>query len=340
MIRPFLLLFVAAVFLTLPVWGDTFLERSAVEFLYFLSLAIAWNVMAGYAGLISIGQQAFVGIGAYSLVVLAEDLGVNPFLAVPAAAAIATLMALPASWLLFRLKGAYFAVATWVIAEGLRLVANASIEWLGGGRGRTVRSLMHFDRDLRELLTYYTAVALAAAALIAAVWLLRSKTGLGLMALRDSEGGAQSVGVETHATKRTVYLFGAAIAGAAGALIYIMQVNVRPDAAFSVNWAAYVIFIVVIGGVGTIEGPIIGTVIFLGLRNMLAGLEGWSMLIFGAVAIVMMLFAPRGIWGMITDRWPIELVRIRRQMPNHLRQQSGASPRSPDGATTFASPLE
>lgn len=324
MTRLFILLFVSAALLTLPLWGDTFLQRSTVEFLYFLSLAIAWNVMAGYAGLISIGQQAFVGIGAYSLVVLAEDLGVNPFLAVPLAAAISAAAALPASWLLFRLKGAYFAVATWVIAEGLRLVANASIGWLGGGRGRTVRSLMHFDRDLRELLTYYTAVALAAATLFAAIWLLRSRIGLGLMALRDSESGAQSVGVETHATKRTVYLFAAAIAGAAGALIYIMQVNVRPDAAFSVNWAAYVIFIVVIGGVGTIEGPIIGTVIFLALREMLAGLEGWSMLIFGAVAIIMMLFAPRGVWGLITARWPLALIPIQRQMPQHLRQHAGA----------------
>ncbi|MFM2281699.1 MAG: hypothetical protein RLZZ444_3930, partial [Pseudomonadota bacterium] len=206
MIRLVFLALLGGLLLALPLWGNTFLQRSVVEFLYFLTLAMAWNVMAGYAGLVSIGQQAFVGVGAYSLVVFAEDFGINPFVTIPLAALVAAILAMPASWVLFRLKGAYFAVATWVIAEVLRLVASASIDWLGGGRGRAVRSLMRFDRDFREDLTYYVALGLAAATLVAAVWLLRSGTGLGLMALRDSESGAQSVGVETLRTKRTVYL--------------------------------------------------------------------------------------------------------------------------------------
>ncbi|WP_306586805.1 ABC transporter permease subunit [Gemmobacter fulvus] len=107
-----------------------------------------------------------------------------------------------------------------------------------------------------------------------AVALLRSRTGLWLMAIRDSEPGAQAVGIETTRAKRRIYLFAAAIAGAAGALIYITQINVRPDAAFSINWAAYVIFIVVIGGIGTIEGPIVGTLIFLALSEALSALVG------------------------------------------------------------------
>ncbi len=319
--RLVLLAAVGAVLLSLPLWGTTYQQRAVVEFLYFLSLAMAWNLLAGYAGLMSIGQQAFVGIGAYALVVLAEDLGVNPFLTVPLAAGVAVIAALPASWLLFRLRGAYFAVATWVMAEVLRLIANASIDWLGGGRGRGVRSLTGFDRGLREDLTFYVALALAVVAVAGTVWLLRSGTGLGLMAIRDSEPGAQAVGVDTARTKRNVYLFAAAIAGAAGALIYLTQVNVRPDAAFSINWAAYVIFIVVIGGIGTIEGPIIGTLIFLALREALSGLEGWSMLIFGAIAIAVMLFAPRGLWGLVADRWNIALLPIRRRMPARLQTE-------------------
>ncbi|MFN4154360.1 MAG: branched-chain amino acid ABC transporter permease [Paracoccaceae bacterium] len=320
MARTFILAGLGLALLSLPLWASGYHQRSAVEFLYFLTLAMAWNLLAGYAGLVSIGQQAFVGIGAYALVVLAEDLGLNPFLTLPLAAAVAALAALPASWLLFRLQGAYFAVATWVIAEVLRLAANASIDWLGGGRGRAVRSLGGFDRGLREDITYYAALALAVVAVAGAVWLLRSRTGLGLMAIRDSEPGAQAVGVETTRTKRNVYLFAAAVAGAAGALIYITQINVRPDAAFSINWAAYVIFIVVIGGIGTIEGPIIGTLIFLALREALSGLEGWSMLIFGAIAIIVMLFAPRGIWGLVVARWNIALFPIRRQMPARLSE--------------------
>ena len=319
--RLVLLAAVGAVLLSLPLWGTAYQQRAVVEFLYFLSLAMAWNLLAGYAGLMSIGQQAFVGIGAYALVVLAEDLGVNPFLTVPLAAGVAVIAALPASWLLFRLRGAYFAVATWVMAEVLRLIANASIDWLGGGRGRAVRSLTGFDRGLREDLTFYVALALAVVAVAGTVWLLRSGTGLGLMAIRDSEPGAQAVGVDTARTKRNVYLFAAAIAGAAGALIYLTQVNVRPDAAFSINWAAYVIFIVVIGGIGTIEGPIIGTLIFLALREVLSGLEGWSMLIFGVIAIAVMLFAPRGLWGLVADRWNIALLPIRRRMPARLQTE-------------------
>ncbi len=319
--RLVLLAAVGAVLLSLPLWGTAYQQRAVVEFLYFLSLAMAWNLLAGYAGLMSIGQQAFVGIGAYALVVLAEDLGVNPFLTVPLAAGVAVIAALPAGWLLFRLRGAYFAVATWVMAEVLRLIANASIDWLGGGRGRAVRSLTGFDRGLREDLTFYVALALAAVAVAGTVWLLRSGTGLGLMAIRDSEPGAQAVGVDTARTKRNVYLFAAAIAGAAGALIYLTQVNVRPDAAFSINWAAYVIFIVVIGGIGTIEGPILGTLIFLALREALSGLEGWSMLIFGAIAIAVMLFAPRGLWGLVADRWNIALLPIRRRMPARLQTE-------------------
>lgn len=157
--RPALLLLVLAGLGTLPLWGSGYLERRVLEFLYFLALAQAWNLMAGYAGMISIGQQAFVGIGAYSLVVLAEDLGINPFLTIPLAAGGAIVLALPASWLLFRLRGAYFAVASWVIAETVRLAVNASIGWLGGGRGRTVRSLGQFDRH-RGLITDWRPVRL------------------------------------------------------------------------------------------------------------------------------------------------------------------------------------
>jgi branched-chain amino acid transport system permease protein len=306
--------------ISLPGWGSPFLQRSVLEFMFFLTLAQAWNLMAGYAGMISIGQQAFVGIGAYALVVFTEDMGVNPFMTVPLAAVIAMLFAYPASWLLFRLKGAYFAVATWVIAETLRLSANASIEWLGGGRGRTVRSLGGFDRHLREDLGYWIGLALVIATLVGMYLLLRSRMGLGLMAVRDTESGARSVGVDATRANRLTYLFAAGVAGAAGALIYITQINVRPDAAFSINWVAYVIFIVVIGGIGTLEGPILGTLIFFALREALSGFEAWSMLIFGLIAILMMLFMPRGIWGFVIDKWGIRLMPLQRKMPARLQQ--------------------
>ncbi|MGE0279094.1 MAG: branched-chain amino acid ABC transporter permease [Rhizobiaceae bacterium] len=313
------ILAIAAVFLaSVPVWGSSFLKRSIIEFLYLLALAQVWNFMAGYAGLISIGQQGWVGIGAYALVVLADDLGIDPFLSVPLAGLVVALMAWPITWLLFRLRGAYFAVGTWVLAETIRLAVTANIDWLGGGRGRTLRAVASYDRYLRENLSYLVVLAMAAGSIAVIYLLLRSKTGLALMAMRDSEVGAAGVGVGIVRTKRLVYVLAAGIAGAVGALIYLNLLNVRPDAAFSINWAAYVIFIVIIGGIGTLEGPIIGTIVFFLLRRFLFDFEEWSLIIFGGIAVAVMIVAPRGLWGLVSKRFGIELFPIRQRMPGRL----------------------
>ena len=307
-----------AFLLSVPLWGSAYLQRSIVEFLYFLALAQIWNFMAGYAGMFSIGQQAWVGVGAYALIVLAQDLGLNPFWAVPVTGVIAALMALPTSWLLFRLKGAYFAVASWVIAETIRLAVNADVNWLGGGRGRSLTTMGQFDRGFREDMTYLLVVGITIVAFGAMVWLLRSRVGLGLMAMRDNAAGAGGVGVAVNRTRRIVYLAASGLAGIVGALIFMSALNVRPDAAFSINWVAYPIFIVIIGGIGTIEGPIIGAIVFYIMREYLDAYEAWSLLAFGLIAIAMMLFAPKGIWGMIQSRWDIELFPIRRRLPAQL----------------------
>lgn len=303
---------------SVPFWGSGGLKRTIIEFLYFLALAQVWNFMAGYAGMFSIGQQAWVGVGAYALIVLAEDLGLNPFWAVPLAGLIAAALAWPTSWLLFRLKGAYFAVASWVIAETIRLAVNADMSWLGGGRGRSLTSMGQFDRGLRETVTYLLVLGVTIGAIMAMVWLLRSRTGLGLMAMRDHAPGADGVGVSLTRTRRIVYLAASGLAGTVGALIFMTALNVRPEAAFSMNWVAYPIFIVIIGGIGTIEGPILGALVFFFLREQLEDYEAWSLLAFGLIAIAMMLFAPKGIWGTIQSRWDIELFPIRRRLPARL----------------------
>lgn len=307
-----------ALLLSVPLWGSAYLQRSIVEFLYFLALAQVWNFMAGYAGMFSIGQQAWVGVGAYALIVLAQDLGLNPFWAVPLTGVIAALFAWPTSWLLFRLKGAYFAVASWVIAETIRLAVNADTSWLGGGRGRSLTTMGQFERGFREDVSYLLVVGITVVSLGAMVWLLRSRIGLGLMAMRDNADGAGGVGVALTRTRRIVYLAASALAGIIGALIFMSALNVRPDAAFAINWVAYPIFIVIIGGIGTIEGPIIGAIVFYILREYLDAYEAWSLLAFGFVAIAMMLFAPKGVWGMIQARWDIELFPIRRRRPARL----------------------
>jgi len=157
---------------------------------------------------------------------------------------------------------------------------------------------------------------------IAVIYLfLRSRQGLALTAIRDNETAASSLGIDIWRTKFFVYVVAAALTAAIGALFFLTKLRISPDAAFSVNdWTAFVIFIVVIGGIGTVEGPIIGTLIFFALRESLADLGSAYLLILGAVAIVVMLKAPKGVWGLIRDRFDLELFplsyRVRAPKPN------------------------
>ncbi|GAJ96566.1 putative branched-chain amino acid ABC transporter permease protein [Rhizobium rhizogenes NBRC 13257] len=288
------------------------------EMFSFLALASLWNLLAGYCGLVSVGQQAFVGFGGYMLFALAIFLGMDPLLAIPVAGVLGAIIAAPIGTLLFRLHGAYFAIGSWVFAEVLRL-SFAQISSLGGGSGSSLPTSIitgiASSREWREIFIYWTGLALAVVALLFVVLLLRSKMGLALTGLRDSEIASESLGINAWLTKMTVYVSVAGLTTMVGSFIFLQKLRISPDAAFSVNdWTAYVIFIAVIGGIGTIEGPIIGTVVFFLLRETLADLGTTYLMILGALAIVIMLKAPRGIWGIISERAGISLVPIRRRV--------------------------
>lgn len=298
---------------TLPRWGDPSTMRILVEFIALLVLAQMWNLLAGYAGLVSIGQQAYVGLGGYALVVLADDLGVNPFAAVPLAGLVAAVLALPTAALVFRFQGGYFAVGTWAIAEVYRLlIANTTA--LGRGSGRTLKAVFPLARESREITTYLLALAIGVAALAAVYAFLRSRYGLGLMAIRDSEPGSEALGIDVFRTKLGLYLGVAFGTGTTGALIYLNLLRISPDAGFSINWTAYTIFIVVIGGLGTLEGPIVGTVVFFLLRETLADYGAWYMILLGALAVVAMLRFPQGLWGLVAERWDIRFFPVQRRV--------------------------
>jgi branched-chain amino acid transport system permease protein len=297
----------------LPWVGDAGLMRIVIEFIALLVLAQMWNLLAGYAGLVSIGQQAYVGLGGYALVVLADDVGVNPFLAVPLAGLVAAGFALATATIVFRFRDAYFAVGTWAVAEVYRLlIANTTA--LGRGTGRTLKAVFPLARETRELVTYALAVAIGVAALGAVYLYLRSRFGLGLMAVRDSEPASQSLGVDVYRTKLVVYLVAAFGTGTTGALIYLNLLRISPDAAFSINWTAYTIFSVVIGGLGTLEGPIVGTLVFFLLREALADHGSWYMILLGALGVVAMMRYPQGLWGLLAERWDVRLFPVRRQV--------------------------
>ena len=298
---------------TLPRWGDPSLMRMLVEFIALLVLAQMWNLLAGYAGLVSIGQQAYVGLGGYALVVLADDLGVNPFAAVPLAGLVAAALALPTAALVFRFQGGYFAVGTWAIAEVYRLlVANTTA--LGRGSGRTLRAVFPLARENREVTTYLLALAIGVVALAAVYAVLRSRHGLGLMAIRDSEPGSEALGIDVLRTKVAVYLGVAFGTGTTGALIYLNLLRISPDAAFSISWTAYTIFMVVIGGIGSLEGPLIGTALFFVTRELLSSFGAWYMILLGAIAVAVMLAYPRGLWGLVADRWDVRFFPVQRRV--------------------------
>lgn len=304
---------VVAALVAVPFTGNAGLMRMIVELTALLVLAQMWNLLAGYAGLVSIGQQAYVGLGGYALIVLADDLGVNPFLAVPLAGLAAAALALPTALVVFRFRGGYFAVGTWAVAEVYRLLV-ANTDALGRGTGRTLKAVFPLARETRELGTYALAVAIGLTALGAVYVYLRSRQGLGLMAIRDSEPASESLGIDVFRTKLTVYLIAAFGTGLTGALIYLNLLRISPDAAFSINWTAYTLFIVVIGGLGTLEGPLLGTLLFFVFREALADYGAWYMILLGALAVIAMLRFPQGLWGLVAERFGVHLFPVRRRV--------------------------
>jgi len=301
-----------------PWWADRADLRLLSEIYAYVALASLWNLLAGYAGLVSVGQQAYVGLGAYLLFALAMLMGVHPLVAIPIAALATAIISVPVAALMFRLRGHYFAIGTWVVAEVFRLAA-AQFTALDGGSGTSLPAAVVLSiastREMREFIIYWIALAQAVAILGAIVWLLRSRYGLALTAIRDSELGARSNGVDVARIKYLVYVAVAFGTAMVGGLIFVQKIRISPDTAFSVNdWTAFVIFITVIGGIGRIEGPIIGTVVFFILRQTLADLGAIYLLILGAVAIVVMLKAPKGIWGLIADRFGWQVFPLERRL--------------------------
>ena len=301
-----------------PWWAGSANMRLLSEIFLYLALASLWNLLAGYAGLVSVGQHAFVGLGGYCLFAFAIFSGVNPLAAVPLAGLAGALASIPVALLIFRLRGAYFAIGTWVIAEAFRLVF-AQVSVLGGGSGTSlpagVVKAIAASRFMREAATYWMALGAAVSVVLVIYLILRFRRGLALTAIRDNELASKSLGIDIWRTKFFVYVITAALTSALGALIFLQKLRISPDAAFSVNdWTAFVIFIVVIGGIGTIEGPIIGTIVFFMLRETLADLGTIYLLILGLVAIVIMLKAPQGLWGFVRSRTGIELFPLMRRV--------------------------
>ena len=273
-----------------------------------LTLASMWNLLAGYAGLVSVGQQAFVGLGAYFVLILALH-GLSPFAALPVAAVASGIAALPLWWLVSRLRSGYFAIATWVLAATIMLVIE-KFPSIGGGTGLPLPGFAGMAPTLLTAYTYWAGLAVTVLALIGIYLLLRGRLGLVLTAVRDDEVAARSSGARVGLARLLVFVVAGVGCGAAGGVLAISQLQVQPSAVFSVQWTAEMAFAVIIGGLGTIEGPIIGTVVYMVLQQTLASYNAWYLIILGLVAIIVALFARRGLWGLIDERVNIRLFPV------------------------------
>lgn len=311
---------VLMVLLALPYVLEPAITGPIVKLCYLVTLATMWNLLAGYAGMVSIGQQAFIGLGAYGLFVV-NDLGVDVFSGAIIVAVVVGLIAWPISFIAFRLRGGYFAVGTWVIAEVVRLII-IRFNTLGAGRGRTIETITE-DPLLRRAYTYWLAVVVMALAVGGTVVILRSRLGLDLQAIRDNDTAASSLGVKVTRGKRIIYITAAVGCAAAGAVICISQLGVAdPSKIFGVQYSAFMIFMVIIGGIGTIEGPIVGALIYFVIDQYFSQNGVWYLVFIGAAAIVVSLYIPRGLWGTLAHRTGLSIFPVSHQvlLPNAAKE--------------------
>lgn len=304
-------LVIGAIFIALaiaPYVLDPSITSGWIKLFYLITLATTWNLLAGYAGMVSVGQQAYIGLGAYGLFVF-NDLGFDPYSSALIASIAVAVIALPLSFIAFRLRGGYFAIGTWVIAEAVRQIV-IRFENLGAGRGRSISTYTD-DPIFRNMFIYWLALGVLILTLAATFYLLRSRLGIALQSIRDNEVAARALGINVSRTKRIVFVFAAMGASLAGSIICLQAIGVAsPNQIFSVSYSAFMIFMVLIGGIGTIEGPILGAVIYFVMDLYFSQLGLWYLVALGLLAILVTLFLPKGIWGEISERFNITLFPV------------------------------
>lgn len=294
-----------------PLWGGDGARSTLIFLAYHAALAQMWNLLAGYAGLVSFGQQLFLGLGSYTLAIGCERLGIGVWPAFALAAVVAGALAVPVGALTFRLKGGYFAVGSWLVAEVFRLLFG-NWGYVNHASGMFIRAA----RSVDPWLIYYVAIGVLIGMVALVVATLRSRIGLALMAVRDAEDAAAGLGVHVWRVKLLAFVIAAAGTGLVAALIAVQTPFIQPNATFSIEWSASISFMAVVGGLGTIEGPIIGAAVYVLLQQQLGGNGAVHLIVLGAISVVVMLVAPRGIAGLVRDRLGWTLFPIARRAPS------------------------
>jgi branched-chain amino acid transport system permease protein len=270
----------------------------AFLFMIYLAMANMWNLLAGYSGLISLCQPAFLGLAGYAMTI-GTWLGIPWWVGVMGGAGAGALFALVIAGAVFRLSGVYFAIGTLVVPEALRMVfylwRPVGGTMHGAGAGYMVKGIGGVSPDV----VYWLALIVGVGSVCLVGSILRSKLGLALAAIRDNERAAASSGVNVFRVKLRVFIIAAGVTGLAGAIYYLNQGYIEPSATFNVRWTMTLLLATVIGGIRTEEGPIIGTMVVVYLYFLLAKYAGYSFLIQGLILICIMLLSPQGIVGLL-----------------------------------------
>jgi branched-chain amino acid transport system permease protein len=275
-------------------------------------MAVMWNALAGFGGMVSIGQQAFIGLGAYGTVWLVHH-GESPYMAMFVATLFCGVLALPLSVFMLRLRAAQFAIAMWVVAEVLAILVTLDTS-LGSGTGTSLIEFNFYDPTTRQNYTYWWALAAAVISLGVVFALLRSPLGASLQAIRDDEEAAASLGVRVTEGKRILFVLAALGCGAAGAATLANILFIEPTSIFSIQYTAYMIFMVMVGGLGTFEGPILGALVLFVIQTEFISNGTIYLAGIGVTAIVFAIFMPQGLWGFITDRFGLRLLPVGRDL--------------------------
>jgi branched-chain amino acid transport system permease protein len=296
--------------LALPAFGSALVVDKLTLLMVYIILAVMWNLLAGFAGLVSAGQQAFIGLGGYFVLRLVET-GTPPFAAILLGGVLVIVVAWPLSGFVLRLKAAEFAVAMWVLAEAIRSVIMFD-PLVQGDTGRSLVTLNAIDPDLRRTSVYLMAVVAMIGAMIISYGLLRGRLGGESQAIRDDEEAAASIGVSTMRVKRMIFLISAVGCALAGTIWLASSITYQPRTAFGINWTVFMLFMVLVGGLGSYLGPVIGAVVLFLLQQIFGELGAWYLAGSGIVAILFALYAPRGLGGLWSDKSGQEPLSMRR----------------------------
>jgi branched-chain amino acid transport system permease protein len=302
----------AVIVLVLPLMvTNSFAIDIFIRILLFSFIGVAWNLMGGYAKQLSLGHAAYFGLGAYTSTILQVDFGISPWIGMVAGGLVAMLASLPIGWLCFRLRGPYFTIATIATAQALMLIFLKFRDLAWGAEGTTIPNLgnaplmMQFEAKAAY---YYVALGLLVLGLVITYRIENSWIGYYLVAIGEDEDAAEAIGVNAPRIKRNIYLISAFLTALAGTFYTQYIYFIDPATAFNFNISIEAALVAIVGGIGTLWGPVIGTVL---LETTSALLQSWlgssiggvQLTVYSLILIAVILWRPTGLIGVITDAW-------------------------------------